>query len=467
MPKDKKQYHENFIEYVEFVTSHPAYKGLPIKKTKTASRGFVATKKSKIGKSRKQWIEDKAVELGYPIDKGVYAKVMREIHPTKYTVCQICGRSLSVFYHYPNKDALKSIAKKFGVQYSIVDHISDIWDDLIDKGFDHNSIASFFLKKCSLHDSAEELSKEEIIDKLEDCCRNKGYKLLGPGAMSNAPDRFDGFHSYNRCCRKKEDRGRWDSNMDTYNQDRRAYENWSDGNIRAANKYMHSPVFSGTSADHIGPISLGFVHDSVYLQAMPNGDNSAKRDRLTEEDIEKIISIEERTGISPVSWYVQSIWEYIKANYKVESEKIENSYRNMMKQNVTNYMFLLFRIVTMCGDKGKETLTELFLDPHKKDYKYDYEFNECGEITERKPRHKTESSIGEFDRHKRIAFEAIIEFNEKNNRKVKPDISEETSESINAIIELINASGSKDNIKAAILRTMETMQNECLQKLRN
>ena len=55
--------------------------------------------------------------------------------------------------------------------------------------------------------------------------------------MSNAPDRLDGFH-YNRCCRKKTDKGRSDANLASYSKDRRAFENWSDGNWITANMLM-------------------------------------------------------------------------------------------------------------------------------------------------------------------------------------------------------------------------------------
>ncbi len=79
----------------------------------------------------------------------------------------------------------------------------------------------------------------------------------------------------------------------SYTKDRRAYEYWSDGNIHAANQFMGSRFFKGASADHIGPISLGFVHDPRYLlQPMPGGDNSSKRDRLQIVDIESIVETE-------------------------------------------------------------------------------------------------------------------------------------------------------------------------------
>lgn len=107
--------------------------------------------------------------------------------------------------------------------------------------------------------------------------------------MSYFPDRYDGFHTYNRCCRATQDKGRSKENLKSYTKDRRAYEYWSDGNIHAANQFMGSAFFDGTSADHIGPISLGFVHDPRYLQPMPGGDNSSKRDRLQIVGIESII----------------------------------------------------------------------------------------------------------------------------------------------------------------------------------
>lgn len=149
---------------------------------------------------------------------------------------------------------------------------------------------------------AKTSEKDDIIDALEYACRKGNKKCLGPGAMSNFPDRYDGFHTYNRCCRATQDKGRSKENLKSYTKDRRAYEYWSDGNIHAANQFMGSSFFDGISADHIGPISLGFVHDPRYLQPMSSGDNSSKRDRLQVVDIERIIETEQRTGVYPMSW---------------------------------------------------------------------------------------------------------------------------------------------------------------------
>lgn len=464
MPRSEKEYHENFLQYADFIIHHPAYEGLAIKQKNDGSYSFVCAKGSEIGQKRLKWIEDKAREFGYPIEDGVYAKVMRQIHPTKYTTCQICGRSLSIFYLYPNKNTITDISKRFGKDYSIVDHISDIWDDLVDDGNTEEELAKYFFGKCGISEDPSELSKEEIIDRLEYACRIDGKALLGPGAMSNAPDRFDGFHSYNRCCRKKEDRGRWDSNMDTYNQDRRAYERWSDGNIHAANKFMRHEIFKGTSADHIGPISLGFVHDPRYLQPMVGNANSSKRDRLSIEDLDKIVSVEARTGIYPASWYVKDIWEYVKANYRNHPDQIEN-YRNAMKQNMTNFMHLLYMIISQTGDTGIELLAEFFLKPNYQYFEYEYEFNNLGEIISQIPRHRTERSKGDMNRYKRVAIESVIEYVEKENRNLKPTISSTNINAIKSIISKIKQNEDAATIKSAIVTVMKNIQADTIATL--
>ena len=266
-------------------------------------------------------------------------------------------------------------------------------------------------------------AKDKIINELEYACRKGGKKCLGPGAMSNFPDRFDGFHTYNRCCRVTQDMGRSKENMKSYTRDRRAYEYWSDGNIHAANQFMGSSYFDGISADHIGPISLGFVHDPRYLQPMTSSDNSSKRDRLQIEDIENIIETEERTGIYPMSWYSKLIWEFIRDNYKSYPDMVSTVYRDALKQNMTNYMYILRSILELCPKNGELFLIKTFLEPHYDCFRYSYEFNSRGEIINRIPRHYTARNQNEMDRYVRIAMEAVREYGEKDNRNNKPDFT--------------------------------------------
>ena len=160
----------------------------------------------------------------------MYADVMRKIHPTKWKVCQICGKAMSIYYHYPNTFFLKSLNQKYGTDFSDCDHIRDIWDELIRRGVHKNDIAAFLIRKGDLNLDPRVSEKDEIIDALEYACRKGGKKCLGPGAMSNFPDRYDGFHTYNRCCRAVQDKGRSEENLKSYTKDRRAYEYWSDEN---------------------------------------------------------------------------------------------------------------------------------------------------------------------------------------------------------------------------------------------
>lgn len=415
MAKDEKVWHPNFIKYMSEIISHPNYDGLSIRMRSDGSVSWIATAKSSVGRERILWCADKAKELGIEMQPGVYADVMLAIHPTKKKVCQTCGKEMSLFYHYPNANFLNGLNDYFGVAYTMCDHISDIWDGLVIQGVEEDRIAKYLIDKGAL-DLSLTSSKFEIIDALEYKCRKGNKKCLGPGAMSNFPDRFDGFHTYNRCCRAIHDKGRSKENLKTYTKDRRAYEYWSDGNIHAANQFMGSAFFKGVSADHIGPISLGFVHDPRYLQAMMSGDNSAKRDRLQITDIEKVIETEKRTGVYPMSWYSNKIWEYIRKNYANNMDKVSGAYRDALKQNMSNFMYILWYIMENCPGNGKDLLVCAYLRPKFKCFDYSYEFNALGEITKQIPRHNTDRNKNEIGRYCRIAIEAVYDYMDKNNR---------------------------------------------------
>lgn len=423
MARENKEWHPEFLKYMDFIAAHPNYKGLPIRKKRDGTWSWFAPKQTEYGQERIVWCENKARELGFPIEPGVYANVMREIHPTKYKVCQTCGKVMSIYYYYPSAMLIKAIKKEFGVEYTEVTHINDVWDDLLRRGNGNAQIAAFFIQKGGLALNPFTAKKAEVIDALELACRNEGKKLLSPGAMSNFPDRFDGFHTYNRCCRAKQDKGRSKENLKSYTKDRRAYEYWSDGNIHAANQFMGSQFFKNTSADHIGPISLGFVHDPAYLQPMAGSDNSSKRDRLQLEDIETILETQRRTNIYPMSWYSRLIWEYICKNYKAYPASVSGIYRDALKQNMSDFMYILYVILECCSTSGMDFLEEALLKPKYEYFNYTYHFNAKGEITQCEPRHFTDRNENEMKRFKRIAFDSVREYNDKRNRNVKPDLT--------------------------------------------
>lgn len=463
MAKREKEWHKNFIKYAEFIVNHPNYQGLPIKRKEDGSLVWVAPKTTEIGAARKKWAEDKARELGYSIEAGVYAKVMLQVHPTKEKVCHICGKTMSLYYIYANANFQKTIKKDFDIDSNDETSIFEISSKI------ENLKDSFFTKKYLIDKFNLNIDlNNELLDIIKACeikCRNGECKYLGPGAMSNFPDRFDGYHSYNRCCRKKEDTGRFDDNMKTYSKDRRAYEYWSDGNIQAANKFMGSSFFKGTSADHVGPISLGFIHDSIQLRPLPSGANSTKRDRLDNETIEEVIRIEKENGISCMSWYNRLIWNYIKDDYTkhLNDEGYLEKYRIALKTNVANFMYCL-KIIKTETPFGTDFLIKSFLEPNLVYFTYDYTFNDLGKITSKTKRNITDATKKEADRYFRIALDAVDDYDEKDNRNIKVTIDNQIKNKIKFIAKRI-PNGDYVQLKKEFVELMDLIQKNVIEKI--
>lgn len=427
---NSNSYHPNFINYMNDIIIHPNYKGLPIKLKKDGSPVWVAPKKSKTdntGKLREEWANHKAVELGLEKSNKKYADTMFAIHPTKKKVCQCCGETMDLHYVYPTKNTTKYFEKNFHYEFN---KYFTIFDIILELSNYEDEIKKYLIDKANLDKMYETLNITEVIKATEYACRMGGKAIFSPGAMSNFPDRFDGFHSYNLCCRKIKDKGRHDTNMATYNKDRRAYEYWSDGNIAAANQLMRNPsIFRGLSADHIGPISLGFVHDPLNLQPMISSDNYSKRDRLYEADIIKLIEREEKKNVTLTSFFSREIWGFIKQDYKLNHQFSLEWYREILKQNMINFMESLWILLNTENRFDIEKfLSESYFQPKYEQYfKYRYEFNPDGSIKNKIIRNITASSKEEFARFKRISFESVDDFHLKTgeNRKLNPDISKE------------------------------------------
>lgn len=100
---------------------------MPIKKKPDGTYAWIATAKSEIGKQRIEWCVNKAHDLelisDYTPYPGIFADLMLEIHPTKWKVCQICGKEMSLYYHYPNANFLKVLNKTFNSNFADCDHI--------------------------------------------------------------------------------------------------------------------------------------------------------------------------------------------------------------------------------------------------------------------------------------------------------------------------------------------------------
>lgn len=459
-----KIWHENFKDYMNFIAQHKNYHGLPIEYKKDNSIKWVTSKKSESGQNRVRWINEQAQKLNIERNAGYYAKVMYLIHPTKEKPCQICGEKMSLSYIYPNVHLKKYLAKQYGIIPNIFDDIFTIYEKLDELGFDMNIFIRYLTDKLNLNTSVtSNKSHKHILSMIEKYCRTNGNKLLGPGAMSNFPDRLDGFHTYNRCCRSKEDTGRSKENLRTYNKDRRAYEYWSDGNIHAANKFMNHEYFIGSTADHIGPISLGFVHDPLYLTKMDGRSNSSKNNRLSINDIKKLISIEKKTNTQCASKYSSLIWENLKYDFENNSNFQIKEWQEKLDLNTKAYMKLLYSISLIPNDIGKNFLIENIIKPKMEYFKFDYVFDNNGNITNRTPRKVNDSNKKEFERFIKVSLASLHDFELKSNRRRKVLLSKKILKELENFSNSLIQNYNKDHLKLFNL-LVENLQTSILNK---
>lgn len=430
-------YHPNYDKYVEMIVAHPNYKGLYYDRDKNGKVNWVVTGKSSKGQKRLAWWNETCKKLGVQIQKGCYARVARLIHPTGIHVCQCCGKERSIFYEYPTLRTLKKLNDEFGLNLSQTDYtIREFIHKFCKTQGQLNKISRMF--KLPLTKNSEELIsivKSELID--------KESNLFSPGVMCNPPDRYNGFHSYALCCRKLKDKGRYDTNMKTYAQDRRAYEAWSDGDYKLANRMMGEfrkqppmacPICGNIepmSADHIGPISLGFCH-SRHFTPMCKSCNSAKNNRFTKSDVNELIALEKK-GAQVVSWHSKYIWNLVKNRIHDDIEaKQASSIMTKCHQNILNILAIIHQ------KTGKEFLMR-YLHPEHSMMNYRFKNFDLGHLermvvianpSDSKNNRKNQ------ERYVRIAFESLEDFLTKNNRKNDFLISE-TSQELVPVVEAI------------------------------
>jgi Alw26I/Eco31I/Esp3I family type II restriction endonuclease len=404
-------WHPNFKKYTDFIVKHPNYKGLFFEYSADGNVKWVVTGKSDNGLKRRSWWDAKCRENKIKIEPGCYAKIALVIHPTKKHVCQICGKSLVIEYVYPNKRLINSIKKEFGVEYAPYDKtIFDIVNDLVKNVVSLNKFLTIF--KIS---GLPIKTREELNDYIYQEFTQKNVKaFLSPGVMSNSPDRFDGFHSDGNCCRSVSDKGRHKDNLSRYGQDRRVYENWADGNWKMADRLMSEFSNYGLSADHIGPISLGFCHRPKF-QPMTREQNSTKNNRMSFNDV-KILMKDESEGDKVISWHSRFIWDNLKGKVKNDKDAVKLS--SLMRVNL-HHILTIFSIIK---DNGYERFLKRLLHPEYSFYDYKFVgFNpKDGTYKEAKAIERTgKNQQNNVGRYLRIAFDELDQYRSISNRKTK------------------------------------------------
>lgn len=262
-----------------------------------------------------------------------------------------------------------------------------------------------------------------------------------PGAMSNAPDRLDGFHSYNICCRSKHDTGRHKKNLSRYGEDRRVYENWSDGDWKASSWLMKEFNKHNVSPDHIGPLSLGFSHRPKF-QPMTSAQNSAKNNRMTYDDVQLLIHDEQR-GEQVISSHSKFIWDKLKTHIKDNKNALNLS--KLMRLNLHNVLMIFYDIHK---HKYDEFLIKNFLHPEYAQFSIKFVgFNpEDGTYKKMVKKYGTKKQYeNNAKRYVRKSLEALDKYEDVSNRNTTRLPSEKIEK---MFIDLLNLLEDKLNKKA-------------------
>jgi Alw26I/Eco31I/Esp3I family type II restriction endonuclease len=427
--KNSRENHVDFIAYQEFIVSNSNYKGLFFKRKADNSIVWVAPKVTADGKNRDIWWQNKAQSLGIEIKAGFYVKTAVQIHPTKWHTCQICGRSLRIEYTYPNNNTIKQINTVFGIAITPFD--KDIFEIINGNLSELDKWKDIF----KLEKNASIINYENLKEWVQQHQVDKSSKsFLSPGVMSNAPDRYDGFHSDGNCCRSKSDKGRHKTNMQRYGQDRRAYENWADGDWKQADRLMSMFRKFGFSADHIGPISLGFCHRPKF-HALTKEENSSKNNRMSFDDVQVLIA-DENNGEQVVSWHSKPVWDCLKNKVKDDSDALALS--KLMRRN----LHWVLTIFSKIEENSFSAFLETFLNLEYSDF--DYEFpdftpDNIGKIVQIAKKGKNQAN--NKARYIRIAFESLEEYKTKENRRVDLWKTKSVDKAIAEVFDLLR----KDN----------------------
>ena len=442
--KGKKVSNPTFSKYKEFIASHPAYRGMPDLRYPDGRIQWEAPSNRKSGEfkdshdKRLQWWKNKAAEVGISTteDKWI-SKVAKKIHPTGIRPCPVCGKELEIRYAYLSKRFIKRVQLldfyNNDIEMTEVTHILDFVTEFISEYKECATHALPILLNCKEAPDIPKLSTlSEWLEWIDKNYIPLEPSMLGPGSMSNAPDRLDGFH-YNRCCRKKTDKGRSDANLASYSKDRRAFENWSDGNWITANMLMgyiksnpelrREPCanYGDThehplpcDADHIGPISLGFCHRPEF-QLLCSSCNSAKNNRLYFSDVKHLIAAES-AGETVTTWYATPVWNLCK-NKVTDAETALRLYR-IMRDNRNIALILLSEFMT----SGECLFLLSLLNLQYADYQYQIVpnsqriNNHIVTVNFTYEKSSLRYVVIQKRRKIRIAFEALSDYAAKDNR---------------------------------------------------
>ncbi|MFO0572649.1 MAG: Alw26I/Eco31I/Esp3I family type II restriction endonuclease [Polyangia bacterium] len=477
---------------MEFIASHPAYAGMPDVYYEPGRIQWEAPSNRATGQfkdthgKRLKWWALQADRLGISTSSEMWiSRVAKQIHPTKEKPCKICGRVLELRYVYPQARFLAKVKKLRFVNESFpvdpLEPVGSLVARLVGEYGDAAVAAMprlFATPQVALPSPLPEdlAGWSKWIDEVFVPSEPRG--ILSPGAMSNPPDRFDGFHCDNLCCRGTADKGRHKQNLQSYVTDRRVFEYWTSGDWVAADRLM-GQLRSGLSdegcrhghpgpcaIDHIGPISLGFAHRPRF-QLLCGSCNSAKNNRMDRSDVE-LLKADERAGAEIVSWHSAALWNACKG--RVRSDEHARRLSKMMRDNRHSLMHALQAV----ADAGAYAFLGSLLELERADYDVAFvnlrieDHLTVFDQLERAPR-TTKYAAEQKARRCRIAFKELFTYFKKENRNsfvVRDEASDRLLEAAVAALQadaaatatldeaLIAASESADGTSDAAFRAL-------------
>lgn len=420
-----------------FIANHPSYAGMPDAVVDDGKIQWEAPSNRKSGRfkdthiKRLEWWRRKAVQIGIdPRSTCWISRTAKAIHPTKKKPCKRCGEERSLQYVYPQARFINKLFRAGLVSRTFEPLSFEDIGSLISRVLDgqvpavHDKLYSLFNDMGYSPENTFKTKKDWLTWLAVEVIPNEP-KLFSPGAMSNAPDRFDGFHSFNICCRSKADTGRHKPNMNSYTTDRRVFEYWTEGNWVAADRLMgllrskhrDSPCRNGhpgpCDADHIGPISLGFTHRPQF-QMLCKTCNSAKNNRMSLADVKALLAAE-KSGEIVVSWYAEHLWNLRKKSVTNDETALRLS--KLMRDNRHSFMELLGII----RDHGHLFFLTTFLELDFADSDFSFpnltisKFLTCSE-PEVVGTRENKYALTQKARRLRVAFESLDLYFEKENR---------------------------------------------------
>jgi Alw26I/Eco31I/Esp3I family type II restriction endonuclease len=430
--------HPTFLEYVEFIVNHPSYAGMPDLYGDDGVQ-WIAAPNRKSGKfqhshlRRMEWWRKTAEKLGIEQTGEWPSEVAKKIHPTKEKPCIKCGKVMDIRYAYPAHHVITRIQKLEYVDDSFpldrFEHISDLLTRMVER-FGNRVFDDLpaLLKANGVEFPRLPPALDAWLSWIDTVyIPSEPRGVLSPGVMSNCPDRLDGFHSFNRCCRETADPGRSKENLQSYTTDRRVFEYWVDGDWVAADHLMgkirsdrglkREACRGGhpgpCSADHIGPISLGFAHRAEF-QFLCTACNSGKNNRMWLSDVTHLVAAEGR-GEQVTSWYCKEVWDLCKG--LVTSEEMAKRLSKVLRDNRHTVMHMLGEVARA----GHHTFLSTFLgleyaaqEPTFEGLHAENHITVFDRISV-KPR-ETKYAVEQMARRLRVAFSALREYVSKENR---------------------------------------------------